>query len=330
MKAKGPNHPFVVWASYFLWLISLFSITWSLLLFLFVGDMLIITGTDLVNAFVLLSGIIMLPTNVHMLYSIASGKKLDHKAKVVCCPIWLCIVWIIIINFVGVILCIQRIRLCQETVMRNLSMGMRNYRNMPKYKHFIDNLQWVLGCCGLNSYKDWFDHDWCDKMRDYEWDPSINKRVAQNKKQPTATDSVPLSCCKSGSCISNYLLELGSYSINTNGCGDLVYQIITISMNVHLVMFLTIIIVELIILKCIVKKNKSPCKSKRNKLNVRHIMPIKNNFNASSESLQLNPDDSEDLDESAVQVERIKMDIYKSAGLNQYQGCVDSMERVFE
>lgn len=46
---------------------------------LVVGDMLMMTGTDIINAFVLLSGIIMLPTNVYIVYCIAKGKKIEYE-----------------------------------------------------------------------------------------------------------------------------------------------------------------------------------------------------------------------------------------------------------
>ncbi|KAM3962356.1 uncharacterized protein ACR2FA_003595 [Aphomia sociella] len=290
MRCRGQNHPFVLWAACFLWLTSIFSITWSLLLFFCVGDILWITNTDLVTAFLLLSGIIMLPTNVHMLYSIANGKKIDHKAKVVCCPLWLCIVWIIIVDVAAAILCIHRIYFCQESTSKYMAASLKNYRSVPKYKRFMDNLQWSLKCCGFHSFKDWFDHDWYDQMKDYEWDPSINIR----NRKGLVTDSVPLSCCKSGSCISNYLMELGTYSINTDGCGDHIHQIIMISMVVYLVMFLLTIIIE-----C--NKNTE----------VRHIMSAKDKFDVSSGSCLLDSeqtDDEEALRE--VDPENLKMDTY--------------------
>lgn len=55
------------------------------------------------------------------------------------------------------------------------------------------NLFLILDNFQLNSYKDWFDHDWYDKIRDYEWDPSLNKRNELKKRDvKTVTDSVPL------------------------------------------------------------------------------------------------------------------------------------------
>ncbi|XP_075971200.1 uncharacterized protein LOC142973414 [Anticarsia gemmatalis] len=295
------NHPFVVWGSCFLWLSSMFAIAWSLMLFFCCADVLVLTGTDMINAVVLLSGIIMLPTNVHMLCAIANGQKIDHKSKVICCPLWLCIVWIIAINTVGAVLCAYKIYVCKATLISRINSTIVNYRTVPKYKHFIDNLQWSLKCCGLDSYKDWFDHDWYDKIRDYEWDPSqANHIVSPIQDIKTATDSVPLSCCKSGTCVSNYLIELGTTSIHTRGCGDVIYKIIISSLSAHLVMFLAIVIVEGVILKLIMPTNK-PTSTKAGKtavaanLNIRHIMSVNNNFSSSSESLQLNPDDSDEF-----------------------------------
>ncbi|XP_068630678.1 tetraspanin-6 [Battus philenor] len=292
MARKYQNHPFVMWAACFLWFISMFAIMWSLLLFFFVGNMLMLTGTDLVNAFVLLSGIIMLPTNVHILYSIAYGTRIDPRNKVMCCPLWMCIVWIIVINMIGIILCIKRIHSCEDTTMKCINHGMKFYRSVPRYKHFIDNVQWSLHCCGLNSYKDWFNHDWYDKIRDYEWD-SYNKQPIKSLKE--VTDSVPLSCCKSGSCISNYLTELGTHSINTDGCGDIMYHIVMTSMYAHLILFVLVVVIEILILKLLVRREEDE-RSDKLKKNVKHIMSVNHNFEASSTSYQVNPEDSEDLE----------------------------------
>lgn len=41
--------------------------------------MLFLTGTDLVNALVLLSGIIMLPTNLYIVYAVAKGDSIELR-----------------------------------------------------------------------------------------------------------------------------------------------------------------------------------------------------------------------------------------------------------
>ncbi|XP_026739872.1 photoreceptor outer segment membrane glycoprotein 2-like [Trichoplusia ni] len=294
----SPNHPFVVWGSCYLWLASMFAITWSLLLFICVGDMLLLTGTDIINAIVLLSGIIMLPTNVHILCNIANGRKIDHKSKVVCCPLWLCIVWIIIINCLGAGLCMHKVYSLKQTTAEKMNKTIKHYRSVPKYKHFIDNLQWSLKCCGFNSYRDWFEHDWYDKIRDYEWDPQVNKQSSKGGRRDvkTVSDSVPLSCCKSGSCISNYLLELGTHSINTKGCGKLMYRIILSSMIAHLIMFLSVVIVEALILNIITRKELQSEDKKSRSFNVRHIMSVNDHFGTSTPSIQINPDESDEFD----------------------------------
>ncbi|XP_072940321.1 uncharacterized protein Tsp33B isoform X2 [Epargyreus clarus] len=177
---------------------------------------------------------------------------------------------------------------CHDIILKNIYSGIKYYRTVPKYKHVVDNLQWSLKCCGLKSYKDWFDLEWHDKIRDYEWD-SVNKRDVHGRKvsSKSETDSVPFSCCKSGSCISNYLKELGTYSINTAGCGDFMYRIVMISMNAHLILFLSIIIIEALLLKFIcINTNKAYsgvcCGNKR--VSVRHLMPVNDDFDASSGS----------------------------------------------
>ncbi|XP_045446401.1 uncharacterized protein LOC123654546 [Melitaea cinxia] len=295
------NSPFVIWTTCFFWLISIFGIFWSIILFFWVGDMIFSTGTDLVNAVVLLSAIVMLPPNFYSLHAIANGKKIEYNAKVFCCRLWTCILWIVIINIIGIILCVQRMYLCQEITKKYISNSMKQYRIAPKHRQFIDKLQWSLGCCGLKSYKDWFSQDWHDKVRDYEW-ASPNVRDVNAMKQVIEIDSVSMfiSCCKSGSCVSSYLKELGNYSINTNGCGNLLYRFIMVSMTVHLIMFLIIIILEIFFLKSIITKNDElDSKNRSNKLNIRHIMSVNDNFEMSSGSYNLNEEDSE-IDPSNV------------------------------
>ncbi|CAB3242949.1 unnamed protein product [Arctia plantaginis] len=297
------NHPFVVWGSCYLWLTALFAIIWSLLLFVCIGDMLILTGTDLINAIVLLSGILTLPANIHILCAISNGKKIDYKSRVLCCPLWLCFMWIILINCIGVVLCAHKIAICRKTTHDRLNNTIKHYRSIPRYKHFVDNLQWSLKCCGLYSYKDWFDYDWYDKVRDYDWDPPKNPLSNSVRFVKPLTDSVPLSCCKSGSCIANYLLELGTGSINTRGCGDIMTNIMMTLMTIHIIMFVSVITVEAILLKVLIGSSEQtrttspmrpPCCKEQ--VHLRNIMSIKNNFRASSTSLRLMPDESDGYD----------------------------------
>ncbi|KAJ8731993.1 hypothetical protein PYW08_014723 [Mythimna loreyi] len=310
--STSPNHPFVVWGSCILWLISIFSIIWSLILFFCVGNILVLTGTDIINAVVLLSGIIMLPTNVYILCAVARGKKICHNTKVVCCPMWLCIMWIIIVNGLGVGCCIHKIYTCKNATVEKMNKTMKHYRSVPKYKHFIDDVQWSLKCCGIYSYQDWFDRDWYDKIRDYEWDPNASRRGGHKRSEIEVTDSVPLSCCKSGSCISNYLLELGTHSINTKGCGNLLTHIILGSMIGHLVIFLAVIIVEIIILKLITQSTRSQNARKLQNMNVRHIMSVNDHFASSSNSMELNPDDTDYENEVHLRDEQLADDVVKS------------------
>ncbi|XP_045513104.1 peripherin-2-like [Pieris brassicae] len=279
MEWNSPNHPFLIWASTFLWLISIFSILWSLLLLFCVNDLLFLTGMDLVNAVVLLSGLIMLPTNIFILNHIAKGKKLDLRLRVFCCPLWQCILWIIIISFIGVVLCIHRLYICQDLVTRFFANSMKKYRSHPKYKRFIDFLQVYLQCCGLHSYTDWFKHDWHDKVRDY--DLELSQDNMSLKKE--TSDSVPLSCCKSGSCVSNFLEELGTNSINENGCGSTMYRLIIVSMNMHLLIFVAVILLEILILRYVAIYSSNGAQTKL----IDNIMPVNEQFDVSSDSYNL-------------------------------------------
>ncbi|KAJ8732785.1 hypothetical protein PYW07_015384 [Mythimna separata] len=311
-NSTSPNHPCVVWGSCILWLISMFSILWSLILFFCVGNILVITGTDIINAIVLLSGIIMLPTNVYILCAVARGKKICHNTRVVCCPMWLCIMWIIIVNCLGVGCCIHKIYTCRGATVEKMDKTMKHYRSVPKYKHFVDNVQWSLKCCGINSYQDWFDRNWYDKIRDYEWDPNSSRRGGRKRNDIEVTDSVPLSCCKSGSCISNYLLELGTHSINTKGCGNLLTRIIMASMIAHLVIFLSVIIVEIIILRLITQTKGCQSTKKLQNMNVRHIMSVNDHFASSSNSMELNPEDTDDENEVHLRDVQLSDGVVKS------------------
>ncbi|XP_039748981.1 RDS/peripherin-like protein xRDS35 [Pararge aegeria] len=331
---KAKNHPFIVWDACILWIISILAILWSLLLFFGVGQELFLTGTDLVNAFVLLSGIIMLPTHLSIVYAIAKGEIVDPSTKVLWrCRLRCCVIWIIIINVMGVIFCLQRMYYCYAITLKYISKSMKLYRTTPKHKRFIDNLQWSLGCCGLHSYKDWFTQDWHDKVRDYEWSLP-NARNAKAVSDLEETDSVPSSCCKSGAGVSCYLDELGTNSINTEGCGDMMYRIIMISMSVHITLFLIVIVLEVLLLKytkknekknpatpkskpqicrpkckyykSITKPIKKPikkpkCKNKCcascRRVNIRNIMSINDNFELSSGSYRFNAEEPEDSEE---------------------------------
>ncbi|XP_028040708.1 RDS/peripherin-like protein xRDS35 [Bombyx mandarina] len=281
---NGLNHPLVIWSACWLWLSSFFSIIWSLFLFYCLSDILTKTGMDLMNAFVLLSGLVMLPSNVHILCSIARGKRIDHNGKVVCCPLWLSIISIIIVNIVGLILCIHQISTCHIKTFQAISDGMRNYRRGPRNKHFIDNLQWFLDCCGLNSYKDWFSLDWFDKVRDYEWDSTSNKRNA-NIKEKTVSDSVPLSCCKSGSCIPNYLIELGTHSINTKGCGEIAYNTEIVIIYINLLLFVSIVLTEILFFVLVMDKRRTCSDKSPRNYDIMQVMPMKNNLNVTSSSI---------------------------------------------
>ncbi|XP_060800927.1 peripherin-2-like [Amyelois transitella] len=261
------------------------------------GDMMELTGLDVVNSFVLLSGIIMIPMNIQMLFYIANGKRISRDSDVICCPLWLCALWIILINVAASLLCARKISWCRQNTDSFIEESMKYYRSCPKYKRFMDNIQWSLKCCGLESFRDWFSYDWYDKIRDYEWDPSLNRRKKSEEISSLTSDSVPLSCCKSGSCISNYLMELGTHSINTQGCGANLHKVIMITLITHLTLFLIVIIDEILLLKYIMKQDR-PCNDpyvrRRSAVDVRQIMIAKDNFDASSRSSQINPDDSDE------------------------------------
>ncbi|KAI8428979.1 hypothetical protein MSG28_007572 [Choristoneura fumiferana] len=245
--------------------------------------------------------------NINVCDCMVPSAILLHKSKVICCPLWLCMICIIIINILGAVLCALRIRTCWSKITGILARSLLQYRSAPKYKHFMDSVQWNLRCCGLNSYKDWFSRDWYDKIRDYEWDPNdenFNKLNQHSKQEAHVTDSVPLSCCKSGSCIANYLTEMGTSFINVRGCGTHVHRIVLVTLAGHLFVFVSVILVETILLILIKKQSKGKARLEKTRIsrggeyNVKHIMTVRDNFDVSSGSVQMDSDEDE-IDDDA-------------------------------
>ncbi|XP_011557611.3 photoreceptor outer segment membrane glycoprotein 2 isoform X1 [Plutella xylostella] len=291
---KPRNRAWLVWMICFLWLLSLLAVAWSLILCFTVGDFLVLTQTDIVNAFLLLSGLTMLPANIFMMYAVANGKKIDPNSRVGCCPLWFCNLCIVSVNAVGAILCIIRIRHCKTFVSNLITTSLKEYRNVPTLKRFMDNVQWAMKCCGANSYKDWFKYNWNDKAGGFDWD------MVDIKLENLQADSVPLSCCKSGSCISNYLTELGTFSINTDGCADVVSTLIKYSMCANLLLFVAVICLQVMILYHM-KECKSMSESVKTSIQseeppkgpqVTDLMLVNQKFAASSDSYQMYSDNN--------------------------------------
>lgn len=83
--------------------------------------------------------------------SLINSFVVSYKSRVLCCPLWICFMWIILINCIGVVLCAHKIAICKKTTHDRLNHTIKHYRSIPKYKHFIDNLQWSLKCCGVSD-----------------------------------------------------------------------------------------------------------------------------------------------------------------------------------
>lgn len=86
---------------------------------------------------------------------------------------------------------------------------MRSYHTKLSAKVLIDNIQFLLQCCGAYSYKDWFEsNDEAYPCHDILVRNSIE------------VDEVPFSCCRkfsNSSC--SFRNVQGSETINTRGCG---------------------------------------------------------------------------------------------------------------
>ncbi|XP_063531984.1 tetraspanin-15-like [Cydia strobilella] len=254
---------------------------------------------DVLVSLSLLTGIVMLPTNFYLLYMISKGEKIDPYSRVFCWDLWVCMATIIIISLIGACLCSHKIYHCKDCIKKTISKAMANYRQDAKFKHLMDILQWGIRCCGLDSYTDWFSKDWYDFTRDYEWDPTSDTKL-RSKGVALVTDSVPLSCCKTGSCISNYLTEMGTSSIHLCGCAEQLYVTVMTALVIQLILFSSVFVVELLVFILAVSNenetSKHIKKGKTRVYDVKHLLNVNSNFDSSG-SLESASDDS-DAEES--------------------------------
>ncbi|XP_063361288.1 photoreceptor outer segment membrane glycoprotein 2-like [Cydia amplana] len=250
---------------------------------------------DVLLSLSLLTGIIMLPINFYLLYMISKGEKIDPYSRVLCWDLWVCMATIIIMSFIGACLCSHKIYRCKDCIKKTICKAMDNYRQDAKLKHLMDILQWGIRCCGLDSYADWFSKDWYDYTRDYEWDPTSDTKLRSNGVA-LATDSVPLSCCKTGSCISNYLTEMGTSSIHLSGCAEQLYVTIMTALVIQLTIFSSVFAVEVLVFILAVSNEKKTCnptkQSKTRVYDVKNLLNVNPNFDWSG-SLESASDDSD-------------------------------------
>ncbi|XP_047986125.1 peripherin-2-like isoform X2 [Leguminivora glycinivorella] len=253
---------------------------------------------DLLLSLSLLTGIVMLPTNFFLLHKISKGEKINPYSRVFCWDLWVCMATIIILSFIGACLCTHKLCHCKTTIKKTICKAMNEYKHQPKLRHLMDVIQWGMKCCGLESYTDWFSKDWYDFTRDYEWDPTSDTKL-RSKGTAFVTDSVPLSCCKTGSCISNYLTEMGTTSIHLSGCAKRFYELVMGALALQLIMFSTVCVVELIVFTLTLTKceceegNKYSKKGKTRVYDVKHLLTANPNFDWSG-SLESASDDSDD------------------------------------
>lgn len=106
-----------------------------------------ITCNDLLNS------IAVLNNNEFSCKDTSSFSYYRNCTRVVCCPIWLCLLWSVLINFVGIVLCFQKIAGCHHNTDSFIARSMKLYRVAPEHKHFIDNMQWYMKCCGVIYYQ---------------------------------------------------------------------------------------------------------------------------------------------------------------------------------
>ncbi|XP_063621790.1 photoreceptor outer segment membrane glycoprotein 2-like isoform X1 [Cydia splendana] len=289
------NHPVIVWGVWYLSLATLVMIVCTLVLFFCVSIVVEMLHMDVLLSLSLLTGIVMLPTNFYLLHMISKGEKINPYSRVFCWDLWVCMATIIVISFIGTCLCSYKIYHCKNCIKKAISEAMNNYRQDAKYKHLMDSIQWGIRCCGLDSYTDWFSKDWYDFTRDYEWDPTSDTKL-RSKGVELVTDSVPFSCCKTGSCISNYLTEMGTSSIHLSGCAEELYVIIMTALVIQLIIFSSVFVIELLVFILALPKEKETSqqikKGKTRVYDVKQLLNVNPNFDWSG-SLESASDDSD-------------------------------------
>lgn len=98
-----------------------------------------------------------------------------------------------------------------EGFQKGLREAIRSYTEDEKKAEALDALQSRLGCCGVESYRDWFSSPW-------------------SKEQLAPNNSVPVSCCWSREGCLHSPLPADAWSVHHDGCFRKVYTFVSSNM----------------------------------------------------------------------------------------------------
>ncbi|XP_070160356.1 uncharacterized protein [Polyergus mexicanus] len=138
-----------------------------------------------------------------------------------------------------------RVSVRQKTLVDVFNTSMRLYVSVASYKYAIDEIQFVLQCCGHTSYTDWFLFDW--QKVDYA---SREEMAGQNRisDEDYRDLGVPFSCCNShvvAPCMHMQITD--DKTINVNGCAEVISPILLRIVIVAYVMTSTLIIIQVLL-----------------------------------------------------------------------------------
>ncbi|XP_028044956.2 uncharacterized protein LOC105838909 [Monomorium pharaonis] len=133
----------------------------------------------------------------------------------------------------------------QETLINIFNASMHLYATAASYKYAIDEIQFVLQCCGHSSYTDWFLFDW--QKVDY----ASREEMAEQDRisdEDYRGFGVPFSCCNLRAAAPCMHLEMtNDKTINVNGCAEVIRPILLRIVIVACIMTVTVIIIQVLL-----------------------------------------------------------------------------------
>ncbi|XP_067205175.1 uncharacterized protein [Linepithema humile] len=133
----------------------------------------------------------------------------------------------------------------RETLVHVFNASMQLYVKAASYKYAIDEIQFVLQCCGHTSYTDWFLFDW--QRVDY----ASREEMAEQSKisdEDYRDRGVPFSCCNLRAVAPCVHIEMtDDKTINVNGCAEVISPILFRIVIVAYIMTSTLIIIQVLL-----------------------------------------------------------------------------------
>ncbi|KYM95293.1 RDS/peripherin-like protein xRDS36 [Cyphomyrmex costatus] len=176
--------------------------------------------------------------------------NLYSKIRQVLKYILIMIITCIVMNIATLALIGYRISVRQETLIDIFNASMHLYATAASHKYAIDEIQFVLQCCGHSSYTDWFLFDWQNRLLLLIHYASREEMAQQNRisDEDYRGLGVPFSCCNLRAETPCMHLEMtNDKTINVNGCVEIISPILLRIVIVAYVMTITLIIIQVLL-----------------------------------------------------------------------------------